>query len=194
MLAATAAESKALPDAESMKMAARKVSIRVVLLYILGVLTASFLVPYNHPFINGGGQSVGAHSLFIIAAVEAGLPGAAHFFNAIFVFSSFCCASGCAYLGSRIIYTLALHGQTGPEFFTRRLRQCNSGVPIRAVLVTGVLMLVGFMGRTGSTGQVGINYTNFDPVLTIKPETQRACNQWHSAVPNDVRRYLCGLP
>ncbi|KAF4636463.1 hypothetical protein G7Y89_g1615 [Cudoniella acicularis] len=88
----TAAESRALADAESMKMAARKINIRIITLYSLAVLAASFVVPMDHPFINGQGQSVGSHSVFVIAVVEAGIPAAAHFFNAIFVFSSFTCA------------------------------------------------------------------------------------------------------
>ena len=70
IVVATAAESKALGDAESMKIAARKISLRIVVLYVLAVLTASFLVPSNHSFLNCQGQSIGSHSVFIIAAVK----------------------------------------------------------------------------------------------------------------------------
>jgi amino acid transporter len=154
IVAATAAESRALADAESMKMAARKISLRIITLYSLAMLTASFVVPMDHPFINGGGQSVGSRSVFVIAVVEAGIPAAAHFFNAIFVFSSFTCAINSMYVASRVLHTLALQDQTGPEFITRRLRQCRSGVPLRAVLVTAIMMLIGYMGRTGSPGEV----------------------------------------
>ena len=154
IIAATAAESKKLADAESMKMGARKISLRIITLYTFGMLMGSFVVPRDHPFINGGGQSVGSHSIFIIAAVEAGLPSAAHFFNAIFVFSSFTCAINSTYVASRVLYTLALQDQTGPEFITKRLRQCRSGVPIRAVMATGLVLLVSYLGRTGAPGQV----------------------------------------
>jgi amino acid transporter len=154
IFAATAAESKALSNSESMKMASRKISLRIVILYTMAMLTASFVVPYDHPFINGGGQSVGSHSLFIIAVVEAGIPSAAHFFNAIFVFSAFTCAINSSYVASRVLHTLALQGQTGPDFITSRLRRCHNGVPIRAVLVTCSLMLIGYMSRTGTPGQV----------------------------------------
>jgi len=154
IVAATAAESKALPNVESMKMAARKINLRAVTLYTLAVMTASFAVPRDHPFINGGGQSAGSHSVFLIAAVEAGLPGFAHFFNAFYVFSAFTCAINSMYVGSRVLYSLALRGQTGPEFITRRLRNCRSGVPMRAVLATGCVMLVAFMGRSGTAGTV----------------------------------------
>ncbi|KAK3384730.1 amino acid transporter [Podospora didyma] len=152
IVAATAAESRALADVESMKMAARKINLRIITLYSLAVMTASFVVPMDHPFINGQGQSVGAHSVFIIAVVEAGMPAAAHFFNAVFVFSAFTCAINAMYIASRVLHTLALRGQTGPEFITRRLRQCRSGVPVRSVLVTGGIMMVGYMGRSGSPG------------------------------------------
>jgi len=154
IVAATAAESRSLSNSESMKMAARKISLRIVTLYTLAMLTASFVVPYDHPFINGGGQSVGSHSVFIIAVVEAGIPSAAHFFNAVFVFSAFTCAINSTYVASRVLYTLALQGQTGPDFITSRLKRCHNGVPIRSVLVTCSLMLIGYMGRTGAPGQV----------------------------------------
>lgn len=154
IFAATAAESKELSNSESMKMAARKISLRIVTLYTMAMLLASFVVPDDHPFINGGGQSVGSHSIFIIAVVEAGIPSAAHFFNAIFVFSAFTCAINSSYVASRVLHTLALQQQTGPDFVTSRLRRCYNGVPIRAVLVTCCLMLIGYMGRTGAPGQV----------------------------------------
>jgi amino acid transporter len=157
IFAASAAESRTLAKVESMKMAARKINIRIITLYSLAVLTASFVVPMDHPFINGGAQSVGAQSVFIIAVVEAGIPSAAHFFNAVFLFSSFTCAINSLYIASRVLHTLALRDQTGPEFITRRLRQCRSGVPIRAVLVTSLTMLVAYMGRSGSPGVVSLN-------------------------------------
>lgn len=156
IIAATAAESKSLSDAEGMKMGARKINLRIITLYVLSILTASFVVPRDHPFINGGGQSAGSHSVFIIAVVEAGLPGLAHFFNAMFVFSTFTCAINTLYVASRVMHTLALLDYTGPEWITRRLRACRSGVPIRSVLVTGAVMLIGYIGRTGASGVVSI--------------------------------------
>lgn len=152
IVVATAAESKALPDSESMKMAARKINIRIIVLYVLALLAASFVVPTNHPFLNGEGQSIGSHSVFIIAVVEAGIPTAAHFFNAVFVFASFTCAINSMYVASRVLHTLALRDQTGPDFITDRLKKTHSGVPMRAVLVTGFLMCLAFMGRTGAPG------------------------------------------
>ncbi|KAL2268174.1 hypothetical protein VTJ83DRAFT_3020 [Remersonia thermophila] len=152
IMAATAAESRALADVEAMKMAARKINVRVITLYSLAVMTASFVVPTDHPFINGKATSVSARSVFIIAAVEAGMPKLAHFFNAVFCFSAFTCGINSMYIATRVLHTLALRGQTGPEFITRRLRACRSGVPVRAVLVTGALMMVAYMGRSGEPG------------------------------------------
>jgi amino acid transporter len=152
IFAATAAESRALSDSESIKMAARKINLRIITLYAFAVLMASLVIPSDHPFINGGGQSITSRSVFIIAVVEAGMPAAAHFFNAMFVFSTFTCAINNLYVASRVLHTLALRGQTGPTWITKRLRQCHYGVPIRTVLVTSGLMLIGFMGRSGSPG------------------------------------------
>jgi amino acid transporter len=118
------------------------------------VLTASFLVPTDHPFINGEGQSTGSRSIFIIAVVEAGLPTLAQFFNAMFLFSAATCAADNLYVASRVLHTLALRDQTGPEWITRRLRQCRAGVPMRAVLLSAAVMLIAYLGPTGATGAV----------------------------------------
>lgn len=193
IVAATASESKAL-NAESMKMAARKISIRIVTLYVVSMITASFVVPRDHPFINGKGQSVGSHSIFIIAVVEAGLPSLAHFFNAIFALSSVTCAINSMYVASRVLHTLALQDQTGPDFITHRLRQCRSGVPVRAILLTAAVMLIGFMGRTGSPGVVclyGISVSKL--VLTVRPAIERACCKLHCFVSDCIRHNLRNL-
>jgi amino acid transporter len=153
IFAATAPESKALGDAESMKMAARKIILRIVTLSCFAILTASLVVPYNHPYLTEA-PSVGASSIYVIAVVESGLPGLAHFFNAVFVLSAFSCAANFLFLSSRVLYTLSLLGQTGPEWITRRLQQCRGGVPTRAVFVSALLALLGYMGRTGSPGEV----------------------------------------
>jgi amino acid transporter len=168
IIAATAAESRALANAESMKMGARKINLRIIILYAMAMLMASFNVPTDHPFINGAAASVGSRSVFIIAVVEAGLPGAAHFFNAVFVFASFTCAINSMYVASRVLHTLALQDQTGPEFITSRLRSCRSGVPIRAVLVTATMMMVAFMGRTGAPGEVSILNLNGEAKVLMR--------------------------
>jgi amino acid transporter len=157
IIAATAAESKSLPNVESMKMGSRKISIRVVTLYSLVMLLVACVVPRDHPFINGGGQSIGSQSPFIISVVEAGLPNLAHFFNAVFIISEFSCAIGALYIASRALHTLALQDQTGPEWIARRLRACRGGVPVRAVLATGAVAVISYMGRSGTPLLVSIN-------------------------------------
>jgi len=193
IFAATAAESRSLSNSEAMKMAARKINIRIVTLYSLAMLTATFVVPYDHPFLNGSGTSVGSHSVFIIAVVEAGIPSAAHFFNAVFLFSSFTCAINSSYVASRVLYTLALQGQTGPDFITTRLKKCYNGVPIRAVLVTCLLMTLGYLGRTGSPGEVSLHSWESKRFTDNHTEAQRTCLQLHSVLLDCLYRYLCHI-
>ncbi|EFW20887.1 amino acid transporter [Coccidioides posadasii str. Silveira] len=150
IFAAPAAESKSLADSESMKMAARKIYIRVMVLYTLAFLTGSFLVPSDHPFINGHAQSTSSRSIFLIAVVEAGIPTLAHFYNVIFLITTLTCAINSVYVASRVLHTLALREQTGPNFITRRLQRCNSGVPMRTVVVTVIMMFLGFMSHNDS--------------------------------------------
>lgn len=161
IFAATAAESRILANPDAMKMAARKIVLRIITLYSICVLMTSFLVPSDNTFIGGEGQSVGARSIFLVAVVRAGLPKAAQFYNAVFLFSSFTCAICSMYNASRVLHTLALRGQTGPEFITKRLRECRVGVPTRTVLVTATMMIIGFMGRTGDAGEVRSSFTSF---------------------------------
>jgi yeast amino acid transporter len=153
-VAIPAAESRTLGDPETMKLAARKISLRIVMLYTLAVFTGSFLVRTDHPFINGEETSVGDSSIFVIAVVEAGIPSAAHFFNAMFLFSALTSGTTDLYVSSRILHSLALQDQTGPEFITRRLRQCYNGVPVKAVFASAAMMLIGYMGTSGGPGQV----------------------------------------
>lgn len=196
IVAATAAESRALSDPESMKMAARKLNLRIITLYSLAVLTSGFVVPYDHPFLNGGGQSVGSRSVFVIAVVEAGMPAIAHFFNAMFVFSSFTCAINSMYVASRVLHTLALRGQTGPDFITSRLKQCRSGVPMRTVFVTAAVMLIGFMGRSGSPGAVSVNQGTVIfciAKINILIAAGRAGEQLHCQLSNRILYHLCHL-
>ncbi|KAK2749385.1 hypothetical protein FQN57_006317 [Myotisia sp. PD_48] len=153
IFAATAAESKSLADSECMKMAARKITLRAVVLYTLAMVSSSFLVPTNHPFINVKTGSIGTQSPFLIAVMEAGLPIAAQFFNAMFLFSSFTCAINSVYVSSRVLHTLALRDQAGPDFINKRLRRCHVGVPVRAVLATALLMLIGYLGHAGESSE-----------------------------------------
>lgn len=159
-----AAESRALADPDCNKMATRKTSLRIITLYTIALFTVSFLVPANHPFINGKHTSEGASSLFVIAVVEAGIPAAAHFFNAVFLFSALTSSSTNLYVASRVLHTLALRDQTGPEFITRRLRRCRSGVPVRALLISGVMMLIAYMGSTGTSN---VRLTQISSTTTI---------------------------
>jgi amino acid transporter len=152
-VAIPAAESRTLGDPETMKLASRKISLRIVMLYTLAVFTGSFLVRTDHPFINGQETSVGDSSIFVIAVVEAGIPSAAHFFNAMFLFSALTSGTTDLYVSSRILHSLALQDQTGPEFITRRLRQCYNGVPVKAVFASAAMMLIGYMGTSGGPGQ-----------------------------------------
>lgn len=199
IVAATAAESRALADAESMKMAARKINLRITVLYSFAVLTASFVVPMDHPFLNGKASSVSSKSIFIIAVVEAGLPRLAYFLNAAFVFSAFTGSINSLYLASRVMHTLALRGQTGPEFITKRLRQCRSGVPTRAVFASSFMMLLAFLGHEGPPGQVSwavptcFRRPEETDILTLGADVIRIAKHLYGDVAGHLCYYLCGI-
>ena len=119
------------------------------------------------------------------------VPKLAHFINVMCVISSFSCAIDCLYVASRVLHTLALRSQTGPDFITQRLKRCRSGVPINAVLIYSTMMLLAFMSRSGSPGQVSVHVH----AVTSQRRTHLPCfnfcfNPWYRDIFNECFKSL----
>ncbi|KAL8829028.1 MAG: hypothetical protein Q9191_002250 [Dirinaria sp. TL-2023a] len=87
----TAPENKDLATEENIKLATRKISLRIILLYTLGAFVVGLNVPYDDPQLRDADVNAinnGAHSAFIVAAVRDGVLGFPSLFNAIFIFSA----------------------------------------------------------------------------------------------------------
>jgi len=166
-VAIAAAESKDLEVDESVKLATRKISLRIILLYTLATFTAGLNVPYTDPNLRvlaSNSLPNGQHSIFIIAAVRAHLIGWPHFFNAFFIFSATSAGINGLYLASRLLHALASIPAAWPRWtltmaLRERLERTVYGVPMAAVFACWLFGLLGFLAVKPSPQVV----SNFAP-------------------------------
>ncbi|KAH0536832.1 hypothetical protein FGG08_006330 [Glutinoglossum americanum] len=147
IVAATAAETKFQGNSESIKMATRKISLRILLLYFFAIVTVSFPVAYDDPhlLVTNHGLKSGASSPFMIAIYNAGIPVLPHILNAFFIFSSSSAGINALYVASRTLHALAVSGRVWEGPVARRLRLTKFGVPMVAVLGSASFGLLAFM-------------------------------------------------
>ena len=159
----TAPENKDLETGESIKLATRKISLRIILLYSLGAFVAGLNVPYNDAQLSDRSVSAlnnGAHSIFVIAAVRDGVKGFPSFFNAFFIFSATSAGLNALYLSSRLLHALASTPEVWPSWslsqsLRRRLeRTSDTGVPQAAVLTSWFFGWLGMLATEANTAQV----------------------------------------
>lgn len=141
----TAAENKHVDRDESIKLATRKIALRVILLYVLVVFTVGLNVPCNDFNLQDTSISSirrGQNSPIIIACVRNGVVGWPHFLNAFCIFSAYSCGVNGLYISSRLLHALASIRNVWPATgWGARLkhwmeRTNAKGVPVNAVFVS----------------------------------------------------------
>ena len=163
-----APENRDLETEESIKLATRKISLRIILLYSLGAFVAGLNVPYDDTQLKDGDTSVtvlnnGAYSIFVLAAVRDGVKGFPSFLNAFFIFSATSAGLNALYLSSRLLHALAKKPEVWPSWYIaqslrRRLeRTSDSGVPRAAVLASWLFGWLGMLATETDTAQVCTN-------------------------------------
>ena len=159
----SAPENKDLETEESIKLATRKISLRIILLYSLGAFVVGLNVPYDHPQISNATVSIlsnGAHSIFIVASVIGGVKGFPSFFNAFFIFSATSTGLNALYLSSRLLHALAKTPEIWPSWYiaqslrSRLERTSDSGVPQAAVLTSWLFGWLGLLATGPDTARV----------------------------------------
>jgi len=157
-----AAESRDLEKDESIKLATRKIALRVILLYALATFTVGLNVPYTDPNLNVSAInsfSNGQNSIFILAVVRAHLIGWPHFLNAFFIFSSTSAGINALYLSSRVLHALASIPDAWPRWtvtmtLRERLERTVYGVPMAAVFASWLFGLLGFLSVNPSSAKI----------------------------------------
>ena len=159
----TAAENRDLDRDESIKLATRKISLRVILLYMLLIFTVGLNVPSNDVNLQDSHISsirAGQNSPFIIVMVHSGVTGWPHLVNAFFIFSAFSVAVNALFISSRILHALANIRNVWPEsgwgyaIKSRLEKTTRHGVPLPAICVTWLFGLFGFLGAQPSPAKI----------------------------------------
>jgi amino acid permease len=162
-VAISAAEARD-PDSEryedAIKLATRKISLRIILLYSLATFTVGLNVPYDDPnladaAINSLGN--GRHSAFIIAAVRNNITFWPRFINGFFILSATSAGINSLYLSSRLLHALALTKHVWPEwaeFLRSRLERTYGGVPRASVFTSWLFGLLGYLAAGTAPSQV----------------------------------------
>lgn len=120
--------------------AINRVFYRILIFYILSILFMGMLVPYNDPKLSSEDSYVSS-SPFIIAITNSGTKVLPHIFNAVILTTIISAANSNVYIGSRLLYALAL-GNVAPKIF---LKTSKSGVPYIGVVCTALLGLLAYM-------------------------------------------------
>lgn len=160
----TAPENKDLETEESIKLATRKISLRILLLYTLGTFVVGLNVPYDDPQLREADVNAinnGAGAVFIVAAVRDGVLGFPSLFNGVFIFSATSAGLNALYLSSRLLHALANVPAVWPSWsvaqsIRQRLeRTSESGVPRAAVLTSWLFGWLGMLAAGSDAARVG---------------------------------------
>ena len=119
----------------SMPKAINSVFWRILLFYIGAIFVISTLIPYTDPNLLAASETNVAASPFTLVFERAGLAAAASVINAVILTSVLSAGNSTVYIGSRLLYSLAHHGQA-PKAFGKVTRH---GVPVAGVLFTALI-------------------------------------------------------
>ncbi|KAF2094250.1 hypothetical protein NA57DRAFT_80663 [Rhizodiscina lignyota] len=141
VVAITAAENHDLRREETIKLASRKISLRIILFYSLSV----FVVGLNVPYTDSQLQQLTINS--------------PQFFTGFFVFSATTSAINSLYIASRSLHALACLREAWPEWgpiesLRSRLERTKYGVPYVALFVSWLFGLLAFLSTENGPSQV----------------------------------------
>jgi len=157
----TAAENADLQRSETVKIASRKISLRVIVLYALCAFTVGLNVPYTDANLRSltiNGISGGQNSAFIISMVREHVTGLPHVVNGFFVFSAYSTGANALYSASRTLHALASIPDAWPQWkafqsIRARLERTRLGVPMNAVFTCWLGAFISFLAVDSKQGQ-----------------------------------------
>lgn len=151
-IAITAPENRDLEKHETIKLASKKLTLRITILYVLGTFVGGLNVPYDDPnLVNIQINSIraGQNSIFVLAAVRNHIRVWPSIFNGFFIFSATTSGINALYNSSRLLHALASIPEAWPAWFQntrRRLeRTTEKGVPLGTVIVSWCVGLIAFL-------------------------------------------------
>jgi yeast amino acid transporter len=161
-IAITAAENKDLRTEETIKIATRKISLRIITLYTLATFTVGLNVPYTYPLIVDNAVisfGYGENSVFVVSTVLNRLRVWPYVINDFIIFTATTAGANGLYNASRTLHALASIPDAWPRWgpvqaFRRRLEKTSYGVPHAAVLASAAFGLLGFMANDPNSSQI----------------------------------------
>ncbi|KAH8716966.1 amino acid permease/ SLC12A domain-containing protein [Phaeosphaeriaceae sp. PMI808] len=151
-IAITAPENRDLEKHETIKLATKKLTLRITILYVLGTFVGGLNVPYddlNLVNIQINSVRAGQNSIFVLAAVRNHIRIWPSIFNGFFIFSATTSGINALYNSSRLLHALASIPEAWPVWSQntrRRLeRTTDRGVPLGTVTVSWLFGLVAFL-------------------------------------------------
>lgn len=175
-VAITAAENKDLERDESIKLATRKISLRVIVLYTLFVFTVGLNIPYDDQNLRDYSiNSIrrGQYSAIMIACVRSHITGLPHFLNAFFIFSACTTGINSLYISSRLLHALANIQNVWPRIswvnsIKSRLEKTTvKGVPATAIFVSWLFGLLGFLASKPFPAKASVPFCSFSPLTCL---------------------------
>ncbi|WVQ81984.1 hypothetical protein IAT38_004111 [Cryptococcus sp. DSM 104549] len=123
--------------------AVKGVLFRLGLFFFFGILACGILVPYDDATLAEAiASGVGADaSAYVVGMKRVGIKYFPDIFNAIVITSALSCANGFAFVGSRVVHSLAVRGQA-PRFFAKTTK---NGVPIYAFALVALIYCLCYM-------------------------------------------------
>jgi len=164
-VAITAAENKDLRFEETVKIATRKIVLRLIVLYSLATFTVGLNVPYTYPLlVDPHVISFGfsQNSAFVISFVLNRLKGWPLVVNHFIIFSALTAGVNGCYNASRTLHALASDRNAWPDWgwvqsIRRRLERTVFGVPYVAVFVSWLFGWLAFLGSNDNSSAVSAN-------------------------------------
>jgi amino acid transporter len=161
-VAITAAENKDLRTEETVKIATRKIVLRLIVLYTLATFTVGLNVPYNYPLLVDPeviSFGFGQNSAFVISMVLNRLKGWPLVINDFIIFSALTAGVNGCYNASRTLHALASDRNAWPAWgwvqsIRRRLERTAFGVPYVAVVVSWMFGWIAFLGSNDNSSAV----------------------------------------
>ena len=147
-----------------MKIATRKISLRIITLYTIATFTVGLNVPYTYPLIQDNqviSFGYGENSAFLISTVLNQLRHWPYFINDFIIFSATTAGANGLYNASRTLHALASIPDAWPDWgpiqaFRRRLERTSYGVPHAAVIFSWMFGLLGFLANNANSQVVYI--------------------------------------
>ncbi len=147
------------PD-QAIPKAIKSVFWRMLLFYIGSILIVATLIPFTDPQLLDGSIENIAASPFTLIFQRAGFAAAASVMNAVILTSVLSCGNSALFCASRMLYAMAEKG-SAPKFLAKVM---PNGVPINAVVVTGLIGALSFFTTMIGDGKIYLLFVNVSSV------------------------------